>query len=237
MTNHPEYDVTALLRNVPNTFASTYPKVKIIKGDYDSFDILVETASQADVVVRTYQTCHQFKHLLTHIEDNGDSDHEGSLKALITGQLKRPTPGFLIHLSGTGIVADHHDGKHLGKLNSKVWSDIKDVDAIASLPDYCYHRNTEKILFDTIAKHGDKLNIAIVCPPDIYGQGLGLGKTWSAFVPMLTKQSKKLGGVFIYEEGTNIRSWVHIKDLMQIYLKVVEAAANGGKGATWGREV
>ena len=29
---------------------------------------------------------------------------------------------------------------------------------------------------------------------------------------------------------------MHIEDLMTVYLKVVEAAAAGGKGADWGRE-
>ena len=49
---HPEYDITVLLRNVPNTFSERYPKVKIVKGDYDSFDIISKAASEADVVVR-----------------------------------------------------------------------------------------------------------------------------------------------------------------------------------------
>lgn len=33
--------------------------------------------------------------------------------------------------------------------------------------------------------------------------------------------------MFYYGEGTNTRSWVHIDDLMRVYLKVVEAAASG----------
>ena len=53
VTAHPEYEVTALLRNVPAAFSSTYPNVKVVKGDYDSFDLLAEEASKANVVVRT----------------------------------------------------------------------------------------------------------------------------------------------------------------------------------------
>lgn len=52
VTAHPEYDVTVLLRKVPGAFSSTYPKVKIVQGDYDSFDVLAEEASKADIVVR-----------------------------------------------------------------------------------------------------------------------------------------------------------------------------------------
>jgi nucleoside-diphosphate-sugar epimerase len=194
--------------------------VKIVKGDYDSAELLTKAASEADIVVH-----------------NGDSDHEPSLNALISGLLSRPNPGFLLHLSGTGIVSDWNDPTYLGNLNPKVWSDIEDVNAISSLPDGALHRNTEKILFDTIDKHGDKISIAIMCPPDIYGKGLGLAKNWSALVPMFITEVKKLDNrVFFYETGLNTRSWVHIQDLVQLYLKVVEAAAAGGQGATWGRE-
>jgi nucleoside-diphosphate-sugar epimerase len=77
-----------------------------------------------------------------------------------------------------------------------------------------------------------------MCPPDIYGKGKGLAKTRSVFVPMFIAESKKLGNrTFYFNEGTNTRSWVHIDDLMQVYLKLVEAAASGGEGATWGLEV
>ena len=61
MKKHPEYDVTVLLRSVPNTFSERYPKVKIVKGDFDSFDIISKAASEADVVVRMSESiiaCH-----------------------------------------------------------------------------------------------------------------------------------------------------------------------------------
>lgn len=67
-----------------------------------------------------------------------------------------------------------------------------------------------------------------MCPPDIYGKGKGLAKTHSAFVPFFVQEVRRLGGkVFYYGDGTNTRSWVHIDDLMRVYLKVVEAAAAG----------
>ena len=53
VTAHPEYDITVLLRKTPDAFTSTYPDVKIVKGDYDSADVLSEQAFKADVVVRT----------------------------------------------------------------------------------------------------------------------------------------------------------------------------------------
>ncbi|KAF2175102.1 NAD(P)-binding protein [Zopfia rhizophila CBS 207.26] len=219
VTNHPEYDITVLLRSVPLNFSTRYPNVKIIKGDYDSFDILAEAASQANVVVH-----------------NGNSDHPPSLNALIAGLLRRSTPGFLIFLSGTGMLSDWQSETYLGKLNPKIWSDIKDMDEITSRPDSELHRITEKIVQEAAAKHGDKLKTAIMCPPDIYGRGKGLAKTGSVMVPVFVNEAKNVGRVFYTGQGTNTRGWVHIDDLMRLYLKVVEAAAGGGGNADWGKE-
>ena len=210
-TSHPEYDITVMLRKIPDAFQTTYPNIKVVQGDYDSVDTITKNAAAADIVVH-----------------NGDSDHEKSLNAIISGLLSRSTPGYLLHLSGTGIVSDWADEEYLGKLNPKVWSDISSVAEIQDLPYNALHRNTETILHETVRLHDDKINIAIMCPPDIYGKGKGLAKTHSALVPMYVKEIKRLGGqVFYYGEGTNTRSWVHIDDLMRVYLKVVEAAASG----------
>ncbi|CAI6342304.1 unnamed protein product [Periconia digitata] len=222
VTDHPEYEVTAFLRTVPPTFSTLYPNTRIVKGDYDSSDILTSEASNADIVIH-----------------NGDSDHEPSLNALIKGLLlPRSTPGYLLHLSGTGITSDWASTSFLGRSNPKIWSDIHDLDEVRAIPDEALHRNTEKILHETAAKQGDRINIAVICPPDIYGKGKGLGKTWSVFMPLFLREVKKMEGgrVFYYGEGTNARGWVHIDELMEIYLKVVEAAVAGGAGFGWNKE-
>lgn len=51
---HPEYDISVLLRNVPESFSKRYPKVHIVKGDYDSSEVISEAASKANVVVRKH---------------------------------------------------------------------------------------------------------------------------------------------------------------------------------------
>jgi hypothetical protein len=210
-TSHPEYDITVMLRKVPEAFQSTYPNIKIVQGDYDSVDIITKNAAAADIVVH-----------------NGNSDHEKSLNAIISGLLSRSTPGYLLHLSGTGIVSDWADEEYLGRRNPKIWSDISSLAEVQDLPYNALHRNTEVILHETARLYDDRINIAIMCPPDIYGKGKGLAKTHSAFVPIYVKEIKRLGGeVFYYGEGTNTRSWVHINDLMRVYLKVIEAAVSG----------
>jgi nucleoside-diphosphate-sugar epimerase len=168
----------------------------------------------------------------------GDSDHLASLNALITGLLSKPTPGHLIHLSGTGIVSDHLDPTHLGSLNPKIWSDTTSLDQIRSLPDTALHRATEKLLHSTAAQHSTAIYIAIICPPDIYGPGLGPGKRTSAFIPLfvneiLASQAKK---AFTLHEGANTRSWVHIADLMRLYRHVIDATQSSSPEKFFNKE-
>ena len=218
-TAHPEYEITVLLRNVPAAFEKTYPNVKILKGDYDAKDTITEAASNANIVVH-----------------NGNSDHEASINALIAGLLKRDSPSFLLHLGGTGIVADWRSDDHRGELNPKVWSDIDDIDAIWSLPDNAMHRNVDKIIQAAAEQHGNNLKTAIICPPDIYGPGKGLARSQSVYFPTFYAESVKLGQTFYANSGKNSRSWVHIDDLMTVYRRLVESAANGGDGKDWGKD-
>jgi nucleoside-diphosphate-sugar epimerase len=192
-----------------------FPNVNIVTGDYDSTETISSAAEQANIVIH-----------------NGDSDHQASLNAIIEGLLRRATPGYLLHLSGTGIVSDWNSAEYLGRLNPKVWSDDdpQALDEIRSLPDEALHRHTERILHETITEKSDRIKIAIMCPPDIFGQGRGPDKTSTVFFSAFWNAVQKLGGrAFYHGHGTNTRSWVHMDDLMRMYLQVVETAASGNE--------
>jgi hypothetical protein len=53
---HPEYDITVLLRKPTADFSARFPDVKIIKGDYDSHDIIANAAEEAGIVVRKHNS-------------------------------------------------------------------------------------------------------------------------------------------------------------------------------------
>jgi nucleoside-diphosphate-sugar epimerase len=130
------------------------------------------------------------------------------------------------------------NGKQLrGRLNPKIYSDIDSIDEITSRPDGSLHRHTDKASHHASTQHGHVLKTAIVCPPDIYGRGYGPVKTDSVYFPVFVEEIRKLGYAFYCNEGANVRGWVHIDDLMDVYVKLIEAAAAGGGGVTWGREV
>lgn len=129
------------------------------------------------------------------------------------------------------------DGPHYGELNPKEWSDVDDINVITSLPDSAPHRKVERYLQEVAVEHGDKLKCAIISSCGVYGLGKGMGNTQSILIPTLYDEAVKLGRTFYPGSGGNQRSWVHIDDLMQVYLKLVEAAAAGGGNAVWGKEV
>jgi hypothetical protein len=44
--------MTVLLRNPPVEFSHRFPDVKVIQGDYDSFDLIANAAEEAGITVR-----------------------------------------------------------------------------------------------------------------------------------------------------------------------------------------
>lgn len=216
VSQHPEYEMTVLLRTIPAGFSEQYPNVNIVKGDFESAEILSDAASKADIVIH-----------------NGNSDHEGAVSALLSGLQRRSTPSYYLHLGGTGIIADVKTGPY-GMLNPKVWSDITDIDQLWSMPPDAGHRNTEILIQQTIADHGDKVKTAVICPPDVYGRGSGPGRKSSFYMPLFWEGIQKLGATYYTGEGANKRGYVHIDDVMKVYLRLVESAAQGGKDADWG---
>ena len=46
-------------------------------------------------------------------------------------------------------------------------------------------------------------------------------------MPKFLNGIKKVGAPFYVGEGTNTRSWVHIEDIITVYMKLVEAAVSG----------
>ncbi|KAJ6597118.1 nucleoside-diphosphate-sugar epimerase [Mycena vulgaris] len=203
---HPEYAITAILRKVSQRYVDAYPRVKTIVGDYDSADVLAKAASESDIVIHA-----------------GDSDHKGAMEALLTGLGRRTSPSFLIHLSGTACISDVYSGKY-GVLNERVWSDVDDIEELATLPEDRIHRHVDKLVWEAAATHGAHIHTAIMCPPDIYGKGHGPAMTQSFMVPFFYDAILAHKSAFYLAKGENVRSLVHIEDVMSLYVSVVEEA-------------
>lgn len=170
------------------------------------------------------------------------SDHEGAAKAITEGLLLGHTkekPGYWLHTGGTGILTyTDSDAGNLGEWTEKEYNDWEGVAELTNLPDHAFHRNVDKLVLDAASKYGDVIKIALVCPPTIYGTGRGPvsgrgRQTYELAKLILSKQ-------FIPIIGKGKARWnnIHVADLSDIYLLLVEAAVAGkDTPGLWGGDV
>ncbi|KIW09617.1 uncharacterized protein PV09_00484 [Verruconis gallopava] len=220
-TAHPEYEITALVRNSTKgaQVAKVYPKVKLVYGDLDSFDVIAQESAKADIVLN-FANC----------------DHEGAAKAIVKGLSSRSEPGYIIHTSGTGILTVQDVlANRYGKEDPKIYDDWDGIGEVISLPDSAWHRNVDKIILAASKAHPN-IKTAIVCPPTIYGPGRGPGNTFSDQWYLMCKAFIQRGHAFTIGEGKNIWTKVHVHDLSNLYLTLTEEAATKGARATWNDE-
>ncbi|KAF4951248.1 hypothetical protein FSARC_12975 [Fusarium sarcochroum] len=218
---HPDYEVTALVRSKEkgDVVKKQYPSVRLVYGDLDDFELLADEVSKADIIGH-WASC----------------EHEGAAKAIVEGLARRDreTPGFAIHLSGADIICFEDIAEETyGIKRDRIFDDWDGLDEVTSPPDNAPHREVDRVIFEA-AKKGAKT--AIVCPPTIYGPGNGPGNQRSIQVPELASRSLKRGAALTVEGGENIWNAVHVHDLSQLWLKLIEAAAQGGGKADWGTD-
>lgn len=164
-----------------------------------------------------------------HSIDTADSsDHLGAVLAIakgITSGHSKGNPGFWLHLSGTGILCyDDMRTKTYGEGPKMSHDDWEGVSELTSLPDAAWHRNVDKAVLDVSATAGDAAKVAIICPPCIYGPGRGPGNQRSRQVYELVKLSLTRGRAVQLGAGKTEWDNVHIHDLSQLYVSLVEEA-------------
>lgn len=154
------------------------------------------------------------------------------MKGLNANQASKP--GFLIHTSGTGILlfTDLQSGTY-GEASNKIYDDLDGVKEVTSLPDDASHRKIDKIVLKAGMECSDRVKTAIVCPPATYGAGRGPGNKRSHQIPELCRSTLEVGHGIKVNAGKTLWGNVHIHDLSELYLKLVESAAAGGSVAEW----
>ena len=173
--------------------------------------------------------------IILHL-DCANADNENAVNALTRGLAASAAdrPGFYIHTSGNALLffADI-DRKTYGEMSDKIYNDWEGIEEVTSLPDHAPHRKNDK---NVINADGPKVKTAIVCPPTIYGPGRGPGNQRSHQIPELARSILEAKKGFQVGEGKNLGPHVCVQDLSDCYLKLVEAAVEGGGKATWGKE-
>ena len=135
-------------------------------------------------------------------------------------------PGYWIHLTGTAILT-WYDVQHQrygeAPLPEQRYHDIEDIQRLVTIPDGAPHRNVDKIVQGAIS---DSVKVAMVCPPTIYGTGHGAVNTRSIQVPDMVLNTLEKGFAPIVSPGLTEWDNVHIWDLADVFLKLVNASQN-----------
>ncbi|KAK2765947.1 hypothetical protein FQN54_007462 [Arachnomyces sp. PD_36] len=216
---HPSLNITALLRNPPAEFKTRYPNVRIVVGDFDAAEIISKEAEDADIVIHT-----------------GDIDHQPCASAILSGLAKKPTPSFLLHLSGTQCISDarSHSQTWEGLQNPRIWDDIADIDEIYSLPETAPHHKIDRQIMDA---SNTLLKTAVICPPDIYGQKTGVGNRATFLVPLYAGVVRKTQTALYLGKGENTKAVAHISDVVNLFVLLLEhAMEEDGGSAQWDKE-
>ncbi|KAL3478876.1 NAD(P)-binding protein [Aspergillus californicus] len=214
---HPEYKIRVLVRDDVKAAAisKAYSDVQIVKGDLDAENLIEEEVSQTDVIVHA-----------------ASSSHIKSVEAIARGlaRCSSSTPAHWIQVSGASVlsISDIVAGRY-GEGAEKVFSDVDGADEVRDI----IHQYSNKRVVDDFILNLTGARTALVFPPIIYGQGRGVIKRRSVQIPELsrvtieTKQGVQVG------KGENTWSNVHISDVSDIFVKLVETAVKGETEGLW----
>ncbi len=193
------YQVSGLARSEEKAAELRKRGIDPVSGSLDDKEVLTRAAQAADVVIHA-----------------ADADHPGAVVTLITA-LER-SGKMLIHTTGSAMVADYADGEFACTIPFTEDSYFEPVP-------YVRHR-VDINRYVRQAAIGRGIRTVVICPAMIYGQGHGL-KTESEQIPQIIAASRQAGAGVYFGKGLNHYSNVHIDDLVDLYLLVMEKAPGG----------
>ncbi|SGZ50216.1 CIC11C00000005309 [Sungouiella intermedia] len=205
LLTHGGYNVTALVRTDAKAqllSEKTSGAVKTVIGNLDDLDTINTQVDAADVIINT-----------------ANVDHVPSAQVMAKALAKKTKKTIFIHTSGTSVVGDEISSTK--GPSTIVYSDVKSIDEINSLPDTQLHRPVEKIVLN-IEEQNPNVKTVIISPSTIFGKSRGYDNLFSAQIPYLVELTKKYGKPFTVYLGDYIWSHAHIHDLGDLYYLILE---------------
>ncbi|RDW67344.1 uncharacterized protein DSM5745_09210 [Aspergillus mulundensis] len=213
---HPDYEIAALVRSAEKAgrVVAAYPRVRVVSGDLDNTSLVEEEARRSDVVI--------------HAASN---KHIGSVEA-IARALKGRRDAYYIQVTGASVLGGPEiDASAYGEASDKVYDDLDGAQAVRDLILAYPNRRVVDNFILKLAGSGPKT--AIIFPPIIFGAGSGPGNQRSIQVPSIAKNALKDKQAAYVGQGLSRWGAIHVADLAQLFVKLVEKAAEGGNGDIW----
>lgn len=193
------HEVTGLVRSEEKIPLLKERGINSFAGTLDDPEILTKAAQAADAVIHA-----------------ASADHPGSVVTLVTA-LER-SGKLLIHTTGSAIVADHADGEYAAE------APLTEDSYFEPVPYRRPRVDMNRYIRQAAIEKG--VRSVVICPAMIYGTGRGL-QPGSDQIPKLIGLSKQVNAGAYFGKGLNRYSNVHIDDLVDLYLLVMEKAPGG----------
>lgn len=210
LLQHGGFDVSALVRTEAKAAllrSKTDNKVRTVIGCLDDVDLISDEVARADVVINT-----------------ANVDHVPSAEAMAQALRKKTTKTVFIHTSGTSVLGDAL--AEAKTASAKVYSDVADIDEILALPALAPHQPVDRIV-QGIEEANPLVKVVIVCPLTIFGRSRGYDNLYLSQIPILAKVARQLGHAYTVYSGDYIWSHVHVEDLGDLYLLLLEKLLKG----------
>ena len=144
--------------------------------------------------------------------------------------LTTPHSGYLVQVSGASLLSiPDIVNKTFGEGSSRVYGDLDDADEIRDI----IRKNADKRVVDSFLLNVTGAKTAIIFPPIIYGQGRGPVNQRSFQVPEISRVAIETRQTFQVGKGESTWSNIHISDLSNLFVKLVEKAVEGAEGDLW----
>lgn len=211
-----QYEIRVLVRDASVAEALQKRGFTAVIGSLDDSELLSHEAESAEIVFST-----------------ANCDHKDSVVALLQGlQLQFQQTGqqpIFIHTSGAGVLTEHSIGLGVSPeldRNQSEW-DEQDVEKHQKIGYSAPHRFVDVEVFKA-AKQGF-VKTYLVVPPTVFGVGLGpfAANRMSIQIPRLVYHSLIRRQVMTVGRGDNIWPNVHVADLAELYLVIMNAALTG----------
>ncbi|KAH9903079.1 NAD-P-binding protein [Cubamyces lactineus] len=227
-TNAANFDITTFVRNADKAkVLETQFGVKTVLGSFQDLDKLADLAANAQITI--------------NIASISSCDNVEATQAILRGLKQRhhktgELPHF-IHTSGTAEFADNARGEFASET---VYSDL-DIPAIEAFPPSAPHRPVDLLVVAADAE-GGYARTHIIMPSIVYGIATGplvdagIANPHTTMVPIFVRTALSRGSVGIMGKGLSVWPIVHVDDVADAYIRMLDAILRDPVGISHGRE-
>lgn len=117
-----------------------------------------------------------------------------------------------------------------GEGSDRVYGDVDDANEVR---DIVKQYATTRVVDDYLLNKVTGTKTALVFPPIIYGQGRGPVKQRSVQIPDMARVAAETRQTVQVGKGESTWSNVHVADVTDVFVKLIEKAIEGAEGDLW----